>query len=348
MTRRSWLIDGLKVVASQLIVLHHITLYAPMAELVAPDWPRLAAWLADQARYVVQVFLVLGGFLAAHGLSRREDRLLRLLLTRALRLVPMLAAALLAVLAASALLPPGRWPAWVSPWPSAGAFAAQLLLLQDVLGLDSLSAGAWYVAIDLQSYALLAIGATLAQRRPEQPLWRSALPWAVAALTLASLAGFNRAAALDAWALYFFGAYGLGALAAWAPRSRALTVLFAVMCVAQLAAAALEPRPRVVVACLTAIVLATLASRQHAPRGWARALAYCADASYGVFVIHYAVIVAATALWLRWPLHTASAAYALLLLTWAASLAAGAALHRGVGVPLARSGRMRTQPVAAG
>ena len=182
----------------------------------------------------------------------------------------MPAVALLAVLAASALLPPGRWPDWVTPWPSAVAFAAQLLLLQDVLGIDSLSAGAWYVSIDLQSYALLAIGATLAHRRPDLPLWRSALPWAVAALTLASLWVFNRNAALDAWALYFFGAYGLGALAAWAPRSRALAVLFAGVCIAQLAAAALEPRPRVVLACLTAIVLATLASRQHAQRGWAR------------------------------------------------------------------------------
>jgi peptidoglycan/LPS O-acetylase OafA/YrhL len=244
MTRRSWLIDGLKVVASQLIVLHHITLYAPMAELVAPDWPRLGAWLADQARYAVQVFLVLGGFLAAQSLARREPSLPRLLLTRAQRLVPMPAVALLAVLAASALLPPGRWPDWVTPWPSAVAFAAQLLLLQDVLGIDSLSAGAWYVSIDLQSYALLAIGATLAHRRPDLPLWRSALPWAVAALTLASLWVFNRNAALDAWALYFFGAYGLGALAAWAPRSRALAVLFAGVCIAQLAAAALEPRPR--------------------------------------------------------------------------------------------------------
>ena len=348
MTRRSWLIDGLKVVASQLIVLHHITLYAPMAELVAPDWPRLGAWLADQARYAVQVFLVLGGFLAAQSLARREPSLPRLLLTRAQRLVPMPAVALLAVLAASALLPPGRWPDWVTPWPSAVAFAAQLLLLQDVLGIDSLSAGAWYVSIDLQSYALLAIGATLAHRRPDLPLWRSALPWAVAALTLASLWVFNRNAALDAWALYFFGAYGLGALAAWAPRSRALAVLFAGVCIAQLAAAPREPPPRVVLASQTPKVLATQATPPPPPPRGARVLAYCADASYGVFVIHYAVIVAASALWLRWQPHTAGAAYGLLLLTWAASLAAGAALHRGVGVPLARIGPRRAQPIAVG
>jgi peptidoglycan/LPS O-acetylase OafA/YrhL len=336
MAQRSWLIDGLKVGASQLIVLHHLARYAPMAELVAPDWPRLSAWLADEARYVVQLFLVVGGFLAAQGLAQREHGLMRLLLQRAVRLVPMLAVALLAVLLASAWLPAGRWPDWVSPWPSAGVLAAHLLLLQDVLGIDSLSAGAWYVAIDLQCYALLAAGAVLLHRHPERPLWQSPLPWAVAALTLASIAWFNRNAAFEAWAPYFFGAYGLGALAAWARRSRALALLFTLVCVVQLALAWFEPRPRGVAACLTAAALLTLASRRATIGGCTRWLADAADACYGVFVIHYAVIVAATALWLRLDLRSVPAAYGLLLLAWAASLAAGAALHQRVGVPLSR------------
>jgi peptidoglycan/LPS O-acetylase OafA/YrhL len=334
MAPRSLLIDGLKVVASQLIVLHHIVLYAPMADVLA--WPPVRAFLIDEARFVVQIFLVIGGFLAAQGLSRRADSVPRSLLLRYWRLVPMLAVALLAVLAASALLPPLRWPDWVTPWPTLGAFLAHLLLLQDVLDIPSLSAGAWYVSIDFQLFALLTVGAAALHRDAAQPVWRSPLPWVVAALTLASLAWFNRDAAFDAWAPYFFTAYGLGARAAWAGRSRALAALFGIVCAIHLAGAWWESRPRVATACLTAIALATLASRWHA-RGWpARALAYWSDASYGVFLIHYAVIVAATALWLRLAPGSPAAGWGLLALCWMASLAAGAALQRYVGAPLSR------------
>lgn len=356
MPPRSLLIDALKLLASQLIVLHHIVLYAPMAALVAPSRPALAGLLANEARWAVQIFLVIGGFLCAQALSVYRPslpHLPRALLGRWLRLVPVLAVALLCVLAASALLPRGQWPDWVTPWPTPGAFAAHLLLLQDVLGIAPLSAGVWYVAIDFQLFALLMAGAALPHRGAAAPVWRTALPWMVAALTLASLWRFNREPALEAWAPYFFGAYGLGALAAWAPRSRAMAALFGAVLWLQLLDAALEARPRVLVACLSALALAALASQRAAPparraaNGLGRWLARCSDASYGVFVIHYAVIVAATALWLRLDTRGPAAAWALLLATWAASLAAGAALHRHVGLRWSPARRHRLSRAGA-
>jgi len=338
MAPRSLLIDGLKVLASQLIVLHHMVLYAPMAQGLAPGWPATAGFLGGEARYVVQLFLVIGGYLAAQGLARPQAPLPRLLWARWLRLVPMLAAALLAVLAATALLPAGRWPDWVSPWPTLGQFVAHLLLLQDVLGIPSLSAGAWYVAIDFQLYALLAVAAALLPRAGGQPPWQGPLPWTVAALALASLAWFNRDSALDMWGLYFFNAYGLGVLAAWAGRSRALAGLFALLCALHLADALLAGRPRAGLAALTAVALALWAGRGALRGPLQRWLAYWSDASYGVFLIHYALIVAATALWLRLPSGGPATAWALLFGCWAASLAAGAALQRFVGRPLSGIG----------
>ena len=336
MSQRSVLIDGLKVVASQLIVLHHIVLYSPMATVLAPAWPATATFLGGEARYVVQVFLVVGGYLVAEGLARPHMALPQLLWARYLRLAPMLAVALLAVLATSALLPSGRWPNWVTPWPSPWDFLAHLLLLQDVLHIPSLSAGAWYVSIDFQLYALLAAGAALLHRRAEQPVWRSPLPWTVALLALASLFVFNRDARFDAWAPYFFTSYGLGALAAWAGRSRAMTWLFNLVWALHLAVAWHESRPRVALAALTALALALLAARAPATGSGSRWLAYWSDASYGVFLIHYAVIVATTALWLHLGLGGPLAAGWLLAGCWVASLAGGAALQQSVGVPLAR------------
>ena len=56
-THRLPLIDLLKVIGSQLIVLHHLAFYGPMADYAAPLMPALMGWLSDHARVVVQVFL---------------------------------------------------------------------------------------------------------------------------------------------------------------------------------------------------------------------------------------------------------------------------------------------------
>ena len=51
------------------IVLHHLAFYGPMSDHAAPLMPGLIHWLADPARMVVQVFLVVGGYLAALSLA---------------------------------------------------------------------------------------------------------------------------------------------------------------------------------------------------------------------------------------------------------------------------------------
>src|SRR5688572_13963016 len=61
-------LDLLKVVATQLIILHHLAFYGPMAHHVRPIVPGLIDWLDEYARIAVQVFLVIGGYLAARSL----------------------------------------------------------------------------------------------------------------------------------------------------------------------------------------------------------------------------------------------------------------------------------------
>ena len=98
--------DGLKAAAAQLIVLHHLAFYGPMADRAWPLAPALWSFLADQGRYAVQVFLVVGGLLTARSLapegSLRPDltnlhAIGRAILQRYLRLaMPAAAAVLLA------------------------------------------------------------------------------------------------------------------------------------------------------------------------------------------------------------------------------------------------------------
>ena len=62
-------IDALKAIASQLIVLHHLAFYGPMSDVANELAPALFSWLSQDARIAVQVFLVIGGVLAAKALA---------------------------------------------------------------------------------------------------------------------------------------------------------------------------------------------------------------------------------------------------------------------------------------
>ena len=346
-TTRSALIDVLKVLGSQLIVLHHFSLYGPIGESAAVAMPQLMGFIELHGRLAVQLFLVIGGFLAARSLSGRPRPVAQGLLRRYLRLAPLLVVALMLVLAATALLPADADPDWVSPWPDAWTWLAHLLLLQDIVGIPSLSAGAWYVAIDFQLFALLTLAAAVDARR-HRAAWEGATPWLVAAMALASLWHFNRQASMDAWALYFMSSYGLGVLAAWAARSPRCLALFLAVCAVHAVDGLLDPRPRLWLALATAMLLWWAADRRWTvAAGVARALAFWSDAAYAVFVSHFAVIVALTAAWWHGGLAGPAQGVALLLAGWLLCLALGAVLHLGVENRVAAAGWGSSRPKRA-
>ena len=194
-------VDALKAVAVQLIVLHHLAFYGPLSDNAYDLAPALIVWLSDYARMAVQAFLVIGGFLAARSLAPAGTLLapkpLAMLWRRYLHLVtPYLAAVLLGIAFAAiarALMDHHSVP---GP-PTLPQVLAHTLLLQSILGYEGLSAGAWYIAIDFQLFALL-LGALWLARGIGHGGARTPLLGAllVTALALASLYHFNRDAAL--------------------------------------------------------------------------------------------------------------------------------------------------------
>ena len=324
---RSALIDTVKALASQLIVLHHLALYSPMADWLASAWPRLMAFVLDDGRLAVQPFLVIGGYLSAQSLGRSRGQGVWVLAARRyLRLLPPLALALLLVMLATVLVGHELHAAdWLSPLPSPGQFLAHLLLLQDVLDIPSISAGAWYVAIDLQLYALMAVLVCWGARAPG-PLAGSWAPVLVALLAAATLLAFGHQAELDVWAVYFFLSYGLGALAAWAPQHRRARLSWWLLVALVLVDAAMAPRDRPLLSLAMALALWAFA-RWHWPSAAGRVgrvLRWLSDKSYGVFVSHYAVIVLASGCWLAWDGEGLAMACLVVGLAWAASLVLGA------------------------
>lgn len=335
MRSRSTLIDTLKIVASQLIVWHHLSVYSPMARLLETSWPTLWGLLFDGGRMVVQCFLVISGFLAAQAtLKGREVSLLQSIWTRYLRLAPQFAVALLLVLWVMAWTKSFYHPEWVSNMPTLWEFVAHVLMLQGIEGVPALSAGAWYVAIDFQLSVSFAVLLWLLPRE-ESGRPRPVVVGCVAALTAVSWGVFNRMPSLDVWALYFWGAYGLGILAGWRRASAWAQALLVVLLMAMAFDALVDFRARPVLAAFTAMALALFSARDVLPARLRAAWRILSDATYPLFLVHFAVILCFSALWSVFPWQSQTWAGFCLLLTWAASLGVGIAFNHWVKVPKA-------------
>ena len=107
MSRRQIHIDAAKLLASHLIVLHHFTAYGPLADALESALPAITEWFFAYARMAVQVFLVLGGYLAAASLApqglARFDSASQQITRRFVRLVVPYSVALLLAVAAEGL-----------------------------------------------------------------------------------------------------------------------------------------------------------------------------------------------------------------------------------------------------
>ena len=329
---RSFIIDVFKLLAAQAIVLHHLSAYGPMGDALHALWPQAVNHFFDHSRLAVQVFLVMGGFLAAPALRDWQSSqphpasALQLVGRRFVRLIPPYLLALLLVSIVVAGVRPlvaGDWLVDPPRWSSA---LAHLLTVQGWFDLPSLSVGVWYVAMDFHLYVLLVL-VLAATRRP------GLAALAVLALVAASMLYFNRHSALDEWPLYFFGAYGLGVLAHGWRHSRLERAVFVLAIAAALLALWLEPRTRLGVALVTAVLLAALSAPRTPEHRLGRWLQGLADASYGTFLTHYAWIAIASALWTLGSFHGPIWAGVFIIATWATSLWAGHLFHRRVERP---------------
>ena len=340
MQARQTHIDALKLIGSQLIVLHHFAAYGPLADAMSQAAPQLSAWLYDYARMAVQVFLVLGGYLAARNLAPEGQIRIgspwRTLWRRYQRLVLPFAVALLLAVAAAMLA--RHWLAddFIPAAPTLGQTLSHALLLHGVLGQESLSAGVWYVAIDFQLFALMTLLLWLGRRR----LWAVLL---VLGLMLASLFFFNRHEDWDNWAIYFFGAYGMGALAYWIGSSRHPGKLLGLLALAGLLSLLLDFRGRIALALVVALLLALLQWRDHTsqlqavmPAPLSRAVGLLGQSSYALFLVHFPVLMLGNALFARLQPRGSLAAMGVLLASWAVSLALALLFQRWVEAPLSR------------
>lgn len=355
------MVDALKAVASQMIVLHHLAFYGPMTDWTFEVAPWLVTWFSQDARMAVQVFLVLGGYLAVRSLAPNGVLLAKsgwpLLRKRYLGIaLPYLVALLVAVVCTELAR---QWMnhGSLSAPPTLWQWLAHVVFLQSLLNMESLSAGVWYVAIDFQLYALL-LGVLLLARRVsalgvyggvrvaaaagQQPGWRFSWPGLVlvGGLAAGSLFRFNIDSEWDSWATYFFGAYALGVFSFWANQlggGRWRGVFLAVMAALTVLALVLDFRERIALALAVALLLGVSQGR-----GWlyrwprSRLLAWLGEISYSVFLLNFPVALVVNAVFTRFMPANVLVQTVGVLVAWAACVGCGALFYRWVEAPLRR------------
>jgi peptidoglycan/LPS O-acetylase OafA/YrhL len=355
--QRSLLIDGLRALASLLIVLHHLAFYGPMTDYLRPLAPPIFAWLGNDARMAVHVFLVIGGYLAARSLASigrpGSARIGPLLWRRFLRLALPYHTILLIALASNELARSLMAHESISAPADLGQLLAHALLLQDLLGYEALSAGLWYVAIDLQLFLLLVAllwlgGAADRAVRRSHPRWApGSAAVLVALLGAASLYYFNRDFAWDAWVFYFFGIYALGALAWWASRSTHALLWLGAIALGTAGALMTAFRTGLLLALVVALLLAVFSAQDHPERPHARrlqagsgtagrTLRWFGTISYSLFLVHFPVCLVVNAVFTRFLPPSVAWQAPGVVVALATSVAAAAAFHRFVELPLHR------------
>ena len=301
-------LDLLRAAASQAIVWHHLAFYGPLSDSAHEVATALIDGLAQHARLAVQVFFVVSGYLTAIGLQGREPARFRdffgVIAGRYRRIgLPYLGALLLAICANEVARQWMHHPS-ISGRPSAFSLFAHALLIHDLVGAEPLSAGIWYLAIDLQLVTIVAliflISTRLARLRPHATatgganLGRALL----AGLGVLSLFYFNRHPSLDRVAIYFMGSYGLGLILAWVQTGSVARAFFWAYALLVVIAVAVDFRSRLLVALATGLLLM---AAQHF--GWisrwprSRAVRWLAGISYSLFLVHFPVSLVVNALW---------------------------------------------------
>ncbi len=297
-TRRFAFLDGLRALCAHAIVWHHITFYGPLSDIAYPLMPTIIDIVADYSRLVVQVFLVMGGFVTAQGLLRGVPTTARELGGQIAKRYWRLAWPYLVVVGVAIVA--NTVASWfmthesIAAPPTAMQVLAHAFFLQTLLGYESLSSGFWYIAIDFQLSLLTLIVCAcmgeLARRcgRPgRMPAWSMVILFPCAAL---ALFWWNRDPMQEIWAGYYFGSYFLGIATAWCLAGRISWAWFAAGVCVVIAALAYDYRVRPAIALSTAIIIA-IAGLTGGLERWLRGptWAYWGRLSYSLFLIHFPV-----------------------------------------------------------
>jgi peptidoglycan/LPS O-acetylase OafA/YrhL len=311
--QRFALLDALRGLGALAITCYHVHRYRPL-EIPADRWlPRAVQFIVGHGWIAVQVFWVIAGFVLAYSLRKtliRPASYGNFTLRRVLRLGSPYWAAILLVVAIDCIarhwFQIARTDSLVDDPVSFWKLAANLAFFQDVTHCGNISAGTWFVCVDLQLgllFALMlgvvqAIGRSWGKGGDGANIGAAPLTLAFVPLGLVSLFWFNLYSdEFSAWIIYYFHMPLLGALTWWALEGRVPRAVFWGF-VAAMAGGVLcrwnlgfdYKKSLELFVATAAAVLIYLAGRRGHLGDWLtwRPLQFLGRISYSLFLIHYA------------------------------------------------------------
>jgi len=332
------LIDALKAACCLLIVMHHLAMYGPMSNIAYPLLPAVIDWLREYGRIVVHMFFVISGFLFAAKLAPQGRSIIMhpmcLIQQRYVRLMTPYLVALTMAIGCAAVARIWMSHDSIPSAPNLFQLLAHVMLLQNLLDQEVLSAGVWYVAIDFQLFALTVLLLWISRHVQIHYLQLQAMPWLgfmfILALTVASLFFFNRNTFWDETALYFFGSYGLGILMYWVSESRYRWLWLMMLTGLIIAALMVDFRSRLAVAGGTMLFIGLahyydVLKHAYVPKY----VTFIGRASYSIFLIHFPVSLVINAAFFKFLPHQPEVQLWGLVLAICASVSVGIMLFKG-------------------
>lgn len=308
-----------------------------MSNLAYPLLPAVIDWLRDYGRIVVHMFFVISGFLFAAKLAPQGQSVvthpIRLIQQRYVRLVTPYLAALTVAIGCAAVARIWMSHESIPSTPNFFQLLTHIMLLQNLLDQEVLSAGVWYVAIDFQLFALAVLLLWISKHFQAHYPQLQTTPWLsfmlILGLTAASLFFFNRNTYWDETALYFFGSYGLGVLIYWISESRYRLLWLIVLIGLIITALMVDFRSRLAVAGSTMLFIGLIhyydaLKHVHVPNF----VTFIGRASYSIFLIHFPVSLVINAAFFKFMPHQPVVQLGGLMLAICASVSMGIVLFK--------------------
>jgi peptidoglycan/LPS O-acetylase OafA/YrhL len=338
------MIDAFKAIASQLIVLHHLSAYGPISDSVHQIAPSMITWLFDYARMAVQIFFVIGGYLAARSVFSNGSNIRYLcvnLTNRYIRLVIPFFFALILAITCAIVARNLMNHEFVPDFPKFTQFLSHVLLLNGVLDVDSLLAGAWFVAVDFQLFFVMLCISWLSGKVANA---KKTVLVIITIATAISLFWFNRNERYDNWAIYFFGAYGMGAIAYFAgQREHSSAWLWLIIFVA-ITAIYIDFRLRVLIAVSVALTL--FLTRNVQIKNYInqqKLIHYLGTISYSLFLVHFSALMLTNAIFGWLSIADPMIGCIFMIITWVASLSLAGYFHRKIEKPITSYFKLRVK-----
>lgn len=301
MKQNTLIIDVLKILCSQLIVLHHFLGYGAISVILNQILGQNGEVVFEYSRMVVQIFLVIAGFLAISTISKSNltslKSFIKLIIKRYIRLViPFIVGITLAVIS-SFIARQIYIEDYIPNAPTFIQLVSHIFFLHGLLGVDSLSSGVWYVAIDFQLFLALSFIVYFSKNKATISI--------CILLMMLSLFWFNRDSSYDNYLVYFFGAYGIGVLSGLVNTNKLKKVNFLIILILCSISLLVEFRERILIALCAGWLLSfnfNLDKVLNCER-INKAIQKLSEISYTLFLTHFSVLIISNTIFnvYEWP-----------------------------------------------